>query len=237
MLGTGTPGMSSTPGHAGARHAGARHASAGWAEGAEVPGGRCAARGLTRCRGQPTRRGLNSEPARRTGRAGCAGVPSGVGAVARRTALAAPEPVARGLPDPARADTRPPAHLARQRRHHAQAATGHRPSHALLRTRELQRAPGGTHARGSIHRRLRTVRTKVADYGAQLRHHRPASGPQRTASDEIVWVRGTTEAINLVANAWGRNNVGAGDEVLITWLEHHANLVRCRCRATRRARL
>ncbi len=42
---------------------------------------------------------------------------------------------------------------------------------------------------------------------------------------EIVFVRGTTEAINLVANSWGRGNLKAGDEVLITYLEHHANIV------------
>jgi len=42
---------------------------------------------------------------------------------------------------------------------------------------------------------------------------------------EIVFVRGTTEAINLVAGSWGRRNVGAGDEVLITAMEHHSNIV------------
>jgi cysteine desulfurase/selenocysteine lyase len=42
---------------------------------------------------------------------------------------------------------------------------------------------------------------------------------------EIVFVRGTTEAINLVAQSFGRRNVGAGDEVLITALEHHSNIV------------
>ncbi|HEX7192941.1 MAG TPA: cysteine desulfurase [Thermoanaerobaculia bacterium] len=42
---------------------------------------------------------------------------------------------------------------------------------------------------------------------------------------EIVFTRGTTEAINLVAQAWGRANVGAGDEVLITAIEHHSNIV------------
>ncbi len=41
---------------------------------------------------------------------------------------------------------------------------------------------------------------------------------------EIVFVRGTTEAINLVASSWGRRNVGAGDEVLITAMEHHSNI-------------
>jgi cysteine desulfurase/selenocysteine lyase len=42
---------------------------------------------------------------------------------------------------------------------------------------------------------------------------------------EIVLLRGATEAINLVAQSWGRKNVGEGDEVLITGLEHHSNIV------------
>lgn len=42
---------------------------------------------------------------------------------------------------------------------------------------------------------------------------------------EIVFLRGTTEAVNLVAQSYGRRNVGAGDEVLITGLEHHSNIV------------
>jgi len=42
---------------------------------------------------------------------------------------------------------------------------------------------------------------------------------------EIIFVRGTTEAVNLVAQTYGRANVGAGDEVLITAMEHHSNIV------------
>ncbi|MFY9573316.1 MAG: cysteine desulfurase [Blastocatellia bacterium] len=42
---------------------------------------------------------------------------------------------------------------------------------------------------------------------------------------EIIFVRGTTEAINLVANSYGRSNLKAGDEVLITAMEHHSNIV------------
>lgn len=42
---------------------------------------------------------------------------------------------------------------------------------------------------------------------------------------EVVFVRGTTEAINLVASSWGRANLRAGDEVLITEMEHHSNIV------------
>jgi cysteine desulfurase/selenocysteine lyase len=44
-------------------------------------------------------------------------------------------------------------------------------------------------------------------------------------SSEIIFVRGTTEAINLVANTFGRKNVQAGDEILITAMEHHSNIV------------
>lgn len=44
-------------------------------------------------------------------------------------------------------------------------------------------------------------------------------------SQEIIFVRGTTEAINLVANSYGRANVRAGDEILITTMEHHSNIV------------
>jgi len=44
-------------------------------------------------------------------------------------------------------------------------------------------------------------------------------------SKEIIFVRGATEAINLVANSFGRKNVQAGDEILITAMEHHSNIV------------
>ncbi|MEE2679709.1 MAG: cysteine desulfurase [Myxococcota bacterium] len=46
-----------------------------------------------------------------------------------------------------------------------------------------------------------------------------------SASREIVFVRGATEAINLVASTFGRTGIGAGDEVLITHMEHHSNIV------------
>ncbi len=45
------------------------------------------------------------------------------------------------------------------------------------------------------------------------------------ALEEIVFTRGTTESINLVSNAWGRANVGAGDEIIISAMEHHSNIV------------
>ena len=42
---------------------------------------------------------------------------------------------------------------------------------------------------------------------------------------EVIFVRGTTEAINLVAQSYGRKNIGVGDEIIVTELEHHANIV------------
>lgn len=44
-------------------------------------------------------------------------------------------------------------------------------------------------------------------------------------SEEIIFVRGTTEGVNLVANSWGLTNLKAGDEILITVMEHHGNIV------------
>ena len=51
---------------------------------------------------------------------------------------------------------------------------------------------------------------------------------------QIVFVRGTTEAVNLVAGSWGRANLGSGDRVLISQMEHHSNIVpwQALCRQT-----
>jgi cysteine desulfurase/selenocysteine lyase len=43
--------------------------------------------------------------------------------------------------------------------------------------------------------------------------------------EEILWTRGTTESINLVAHTWGRQNITANDEIIISTLEHHSNIV------------
>src|SRR5688500_3956699 len=43
--------------------------------------------------------------------------------------------------------------------------------------------------------------------------------------DTLIFTRGTTEALNLVASSWGRANVGPGDEIVVTALDHHANFV------------
>ncbi|MFT3737423.1 MAG: cysteine desulfurase [Breznakibacter sp.] len=76
----------------------------------------------------------------------------------------------------------------------------------------------------NIHRAAHTLAARSTDAyeGARekVRHFIGAS-----SSEEIVFVRGTTEAINLVAQTWGRQNIRPGDEILISLLEHHANIV------------
>jgi len=46
-----------------------------------------------------------------------------------------------------------------------------------------------------------------------------------SSAQDVVFVRGTTEAVNLVAQTWGRDNLGPGDDILVPVLEHHSNLV------------
>ena len=75
----------------------------------------------------------------------------------------------------------------------------------------------------NVHRAAHTLAARATDaYEAAREKVRRFLGAGSTS--EIVFVRGATEAINLVAQAWGRANVKAGDEIIITWLEHHANI-------------
>lgn len=45
------------------------------------------------------------------------------------------------------------------------------------------------------------------------------------STNEVIWTKGTTESINLVAATWGRSNIKAGDQILVSAMEHHANIV------------
>ncbi len=80
------------------------------------------------------------------------------------------------------------------------------------------------HENSNIHRAAHTLAARATDAyeGARDKVRRFINAP---SSKEIVFVRGATEAINLVAQSWGRRNVQRGDEIVITWLEHHANIV------------
>lgn len=76
----------------------------------------------------------------------------------------------------------------------------------------------------NVHRGVHelSMRSTQAHEAARARIARFLNAP---SSDEVVFVRGTTEALNLVAWSYGRTVVGAGDRVVVTALEHHSNLV------------
>jgi cysteine desulfurase/selenocysteine lyase len=76
----------------------------------------------------------------------------------------------------------------------------------------------------NIHRGLHTLADEATAAFEETRE-RVRRFLNATETREIVFTRGTTEAINLVAQAWGRANLTAGDEVLVSRLEHHSNIV------------
>jgi cysteine desulfurase/selenocysteine lyase len=80
------------------------------------------------------------------------------------------------------------------------------------------------HENSNIHRAAHTLAARATDAyeGARekVRRFLNAGSPR-----EIIFVRGATEGINLVAKSWGYRNVQKDDEIVITWLEHHANIV------------
>jgi cysteine desulfurase/selenocysteine lyase len=76
----------------------------------------------------------------------------------------------------------------------------------------------------NVHRGAHTLAARATDAyeAARDKVRRLLNAP---SAKNIVFVRGATEGINLVAKSWGGRTVGAGDEIVITWLEHHANIV------------
>jgi cysteine desulfurase/selenocysteine lyase len=80
------------------------------------------------------------------------------------------------------------------------------------------------HENSNIHRAAHELAARATDAYEQARE-KVRGFLNASSTKEIVFVRGATEAINLVAQSWGRQHIGEGDEILITWLEHHANIV------------
>jgi cysteine desulfurase/selenocysteine lyase len=80
------------------------------------------------------------------------------------------------------------------------------------------------HENSNIHRAAHEIAARATDaYEGARETVRRFIGAGSV--DEIVFVRGTTEAINLVAKSWGARNIGPGDEIIVSNLEHHANIV------------
>jgi cysteine desulfurase / selenocysteine lyase len=80
------------------------------------------------------------------------------------------------------------------------------------------------HENSNIHRAAHELAARATDAYEEAREtvRRFINAP---SVDNIVFVRGTTEAINLVAKTWGKKHIGEGDEIVISHLEHHANIV------------
>ncbi|WP_174904457.1 family 2A encapsulin nanocompartment cargo protein cysteine desulfurase, partial [Burkholderia pseudomultivorans] len=99
------------------------------------------------------------------------------------------------------------------------AATTHKPQAVIDRLAYFY-----AHENSNIHRAAHALAGRATD---AYEHARETV--QRfigaASPDEIVFVRGTTEAINLIAKTWGVQNVGEGDEIVVSHLEHHANIV------------
>ncbi len=80
------------------------------------------------------------------------------------------------------------------------------------------------HENSNIHRAAHALAARATDAyeGARQRVKDFINAPD---VNEVIFVRGTTEAINLVAKSWGAQHIGEGDEIIVSHLEHHANIV------------
>ena len=81
-----------------------------------------------------------------------------------------------------------------------------------------------SHENSNIHRGAHELAARATDAYEDARAS-VANFLGARSPEDIVFVRGTTEAINLVAQSWGRAEVHAGDEIVVSCLEHHANIV------------
>ncbi|EEK2498567.1 cysteine desulfurase SufS [Salmonella enterica subsp. enterica serovar Montevideo] len=80
------------------------------------------------------------------------------------------------------------------------------------------------HGYAAVHRGIHTLSAQATESMENVRKQASRFINARSA-EELVFVRGTTEGINLVANSWGTKNIRAGDNIIISEMEHHANIV------------
>lgn len=80
------------------------------------------------------------------------------------------------------------------------------------------------HGYAAVHRGIHTLSAQATESMENVRKQASRFINARSA-EELVFVRGTTEGINLVANSWGTGNIRAGDNIIISEMEHHANIV------------
>jgi len=99
------------------------------------------------------------------------------------------------------------------------AATTHKPQAVIDRLAYFY-----AHENSNIHRAAHELAARATDAYEGARN-KVARFIGASSAEEIIFVRGATEAINLVAKTWGAQNIGAGDEIVVSNLEHHANIV------------
>ncbi|WP_312282101.1 cysteine desulfurase SufS [Pseudescherichia sp.] len=99
------------------------------------------------------------------------------------------------------------------------AASAQKPNQVIDAEAEFYR-----HGYAAVHRGIHTLSAEATQRMENVRAQAAGFLNARSA-EELVFVRGTTEAINLVANSWGSSQIRAGDNIIITMMEHHANIV------------
>ncbi|MDO9598200.1 MAG: family 2A encapsulin nanocompartment cargo protein cysteine desulfurase [Azoarcus sp.] len=99
------------------------------------------------------------------------------------------------------------------------AATTHKPQAVIDRLAYFYQ-----HENSNIHRAAHELAARATDAYEGARD-KVARFLGASSSEEIIFVRGATEGINLIAKTWGWQNVGEGDEIIVSHLEHHANIV------------
>jgi cysteine desulfurase/selenocysteine lyase len=99
------------------------------------------------------------------------------------------------------------------------AATTQKPQVVIDRLSEFYE-----HENSNIHRGAHALAARATD-AYEAAREKVRRFINASTDREIVFVRGTTEGINLIAKSWGGRYVEPGDEIVISWLEHHANIV------------
>ncbi|WP_313128543.1 cysteine desulfurase SufS [Pseudescherichia vulneris] len=99
------------------------------------------------------------------------------------------------------------------------AASAQKPNQVIDAEAEFYR-----HGYAAVHRGIHTLSAEATQRMENVRAQ-AASFLNARSAEELVFVRGTTEAINLVAHSWGNSQIRAGDNIIITMMEHHANIV------------
>lgn len=76
----------------------------------------------------------------------------------------------------------------------------------------------------NVHRGVHTLGTKATD-GYENAREKVRKFINAKSTQEVIFTRGTTTALNMIASSYGRDNLQEGDEIVITYMEHHANII------------